>query len=80
MTVDINHFKFHPHDAQHRQGDDRSSSPTRRASSTRRPTPGSFNTGKIKPGHSVAVRFTAKGTYRYHCTIHPVMHGKIIVG
>jgi plastocyanin len=41
---------------------------------------GSFTTGKIKPGHSAAVRFTAKGTYAYHCKIHPEMHGKIIVG
>ena len=41
---------------------------------------GSFNTGKIAPGSSVSVRFTAPGTYAYHCTIHPEMHGKIIVG
>ena len=41
---------------------------------------GSFTTGKIKPGHAAAVRFTAKGTYGYFCTIHPDMHGKIVVG
>jgi plastocyanin len=41
---------------------------------------GSFSTGKIKPGKAVAVRFGAKGTYRYHCTIHPEMTGKIVVG
>lgn len=39
-----------------------------------------FDTGKIKPGKAVAVRFTAKGTYPYHCTIHEHMHGKIVVG
>jgi plastocyanin len=39
-----------------------------------------FDTGKIKPGAAVAVRFTAKGTYPYHCTIHEGMHGKIFVG
>ena len=58
----------------------RSSSPTRRSvkhTATRR---GSFDTGKIKPGHSVAMRFSAAGTYGYLCTIHPEMHGKIIVG
>src|SRR4051812_19935637 len=38
---------------------------------------GSFTTGKIKPGGAVAVRFGAKGTYRYHCTLHPEMTGKI---
>ena len=41
---------------------------------------GSFTTGKIKPGGAVAVRFGAKGTYRYHCTLHPEMTGKIVVG
>ena len=40
---------------------------------------GAFDTGKIKPGRSVAVRFQQKGTFRYHCTIHPFMHGKIVV-
>jgi plastocyanin len=41
---------------------------------------GSFATGNIKPGKAVAVKFTAGGTYRYHCTIHPEMRGKIVVG
>jgi plastocyanin len=41
---------------------------------------GSFTTGKIKPGKAVAVRFTSKGTYAYHCSLHPQMHGKIVVG
>jgi plastocyanin len=41
---------------------------------------GSFTTGKIKPGEAVAVRFGSKGTYRYHCTLHEEMFGKIVVG
>jgi plastocyanin len=39
-----------------------------------------FDTGKIKPGTAVAVKFTARGTYPYHCTIHEHMNGKIVVG
>jgi plastocyanin len=39
-----------------------------------------FDTGKIKPGTAVAVKFSSKGTYPYHCTIHEDMHGKIVVG
>lgn len=39
-----------------------------------------FDTGKIKPGKAVAVTFSSKGTYPYHCTIHEKMHGKIVVG
>jgi plastocyanin len=40
----------------------------------------SFTTGKIKPGKAVAVKFGSKGTYRYHCTIHEGMFGKVVVG
>lgn len=40
---------------------------------------GSFTTGRIKPGRSVAIKFAQKGTFAYHCTIHPFMHGKIVV-
>lgn len=41
---------------------------------------GSFTTGNIKPGGAVAVKFGSKGTYRYVCTLHPGMSGKIVVG
>ena len=41
---------------------------------------GSFDTGRIKPGRAVGVRFGQKGTYRYHCKVHPEMRGKIVVG
>jgi plastocyanin len=41
---------------------------------------GSFTTGKIKPGKAVAVKFGSRGTYRYHCTLHEEMFGKIVVG
>lgn len=40
---------------------------------------GAFDTGVIKPGKSVSVRFKQKGTFAYHCEIHPLMHGKIVV-
>src|SRR5262245_23443571 len=41
---------------------------------------GSFNTGTIKPGRAAAVKFTARGTYRYICAFHENMKGKIVVG
>ena len=40
---------------------------------------GAFDTGRIKPGKSVPVRFAQKGTFAYHCKIHPFMRGKIVV-
>jgi plastocyanin len=41
---------------------------------------GAFDTGRIKAGQSVAVRFASKGTFRYHCKIHSFMRGTIVVG
>ena len=41
---------------------------------------GSFDTGRIKAGNSVAVRFASKGTFKYHCKIHPFMRGTVVVG
>lgn len=40
---------------------------------------GTFDTGLIKPGKSAAVRFKQKGSFAYHCEIHPSMRGRIIV-
>jgi len=33
----------------------------------------------ISQGGTVMVTFTKVGTYRYHCSIHPSMHGTIVV-
>jgi len=40
---------------------------------------GSFDTKRIAPGTSVAIRFNKKGAFAYHCKIHPFMKGKIVV-
>jgi plastocyanin len=40
---------------------------------------GSFDTGRIKPGKAATVQFTTKGTFAYHCKIHPFMKGKVVV-
>lgn len=40
---------------------------------------GSFTTGRIKAGESAAISFRQRGTFRYHCTIHPFMKGKVVV-
>ena len=41
---------------------------------------GGFDTGRIRPGKTASVTFKRPGTYVFHCTIHPFMHGKIVVG
>jgi plastocyanin len=77
-TVDINHFAFHPPTLRVAKGTTVAfvnSSNTAHTATDR----GSFDSGRIQPGKSVSVRFAQKGTFAYHCTIHPFMHGKIVV-
>lgn len=78
-TVDINHFKFHPHTLEVAKGTRVVFSNSAGIAHTAT-DPGTFNSGHIAPGESFAVRFEHKGTFSYHCEIHPFMHGKIIVG
>jgi plastocyanin len=40
---------------------------------------GGFNTGNIAANATASVTFNAKGTFKFHCTIHPGMTGTIIV-
>ncbi|HEU5252074.1 MAG TPA: cupredoxin domain-containing protein [Solirubrobacterales bacterium] len=40
---------------------------------------GAFDTKRIAPGGSKTVRFGTRGTFAYHCKIHPFMKGKIVV-
>ena len=39
----------------------------------------SFDTGDIDPSSSKTFTVSKPGTYAYHCTIHPFMHGKLVV-
>lgn len=40
---------------------------------------GSFDTNGIAPGKSKTIQFNKRGTFAYHCKIHPFMKGKIVV-
>jgi plastocyanin len=39
----------------------------------------SFNTGDIDPGSSKTITVSKAGSFSYHCSIHPFMHGKLVV-
>ena len=39
----------------------------------------SFDTGVLSQGQSGSVTFSKAGTYSYHCSVHPMMKGTIIV-
>lgn len=38
-----------------------------------------FDSGNINNGSTYSRQFTTAGTFNYHCTIHPMMLGKVIV-
>jgi len=78
-SVRISHFKFHPGTLAVGRG---AKVVFANASGVEHTATdgGVFDTGRIEPGHSVAIRFKQKGTFSYHCKIHPFMHGKIVVG
>jgi hypothetical protein len=40
---------------------------------------GSFDTGILKKGASASHTFTSPGTFAYYCSVHPFMHGTIVV-
>jgi len=77
VTVEIEDFAFHPPTL--RVGVGTSVVFANKSDVTHTATRKSFNTGRIKPGKSVAITFKQKGTFAYHCSIHPFMHGKVIV-
>jgi plastocyanin len=77
-SVAIDHFAYHPPTLTIAAGSRVTFSNTSDVTHTATRA-GSFSSGHIKPGHSVSIRFPSPGTFAYHCTIHPFMHGKIVV-
>jgi plastocyanin len=49
------------------------------ANTTHTASSGSFDTKRIAPGKTVTVKFNKRGTFAYHCKIHPFMKGKVVV-
>jgi plastocyanin len=39
----------------------------------------SFDTGNIDPNASTTLVLSKAGTFKYHCSIHPFMHGTLVV-
>jgi plastocyanin len=78
-TVKVSSFEFSPSTLQVGKGTRVVFSNTANTAHTATDK-GAFDTGRIKAGKAVAIRFGQQGTFSYHCKIHPFMHGKIVVG
>jgi plastocyanin len=76
-SVDISHFAFHPPTLKVKRGGKVAFTNSQNVTHTA--TGAGFDTKGIAPGSSVTVRFNKKGTFAYHCKIHPFMKGKIVV-
>jgi plastocyanin len=78
--VSISNFKFAPATLTVKRGgrvtvtNDDSTAHTATADDGR-----SFDTGTLQPGDAKAVAPSKPGRYAYHCSIHPFMHGTIVV-
>jgi len=42
-------------------------------------TPGGYDSGRVRSGNSVTLRFHTPGEFTFRCTIHPSMRGTVVV-
>lgn len=77
-TVEIDHFAFHPPTLTIAVGTKVSFTNSSKVTHTATRS-GAFSTGRIAPGTTIPIRFNQRGSFAYHCSIHPFMHGKIVV-
>jgi plastocyanin len=75
----ISDFKFSPGSLTIHAGDTVTWSNAGPSSHTATANNGSFTTGVLAKGASASHTFTTAGTFSYFCTIHPFMHGTIVV-
>lgn len=79
VAVTIKDFAFGPADIKAKVGDTVTFTNNDSAPHTATLDDGSCSTGTISPGSSDGLRFTAAGTYPFHCKIHSNMKGTITV-
>jgi plastocyanin len=78
--VTISNFKFAPSTDSVKQGAAVSVTNNDSTAHTATSDDGkSFDTGDINPGSSAKVTVAKPGSYPYHCSIHPFMHGTLKV-
>lgn len=78
-AVEIKGFAFGPDTLNVKQGSSVTFTNNDSAPHTATADDGSFDTGNLNQGDSKSVSFSAPGTIAYTCSIHPFMHGTIVV-
>lgn len=78
-TVSIVNFAFKPGTTKVKRGGRVTFTNTTTSTTHTATDGGVFDTKRIKPGESETVKFERRGTFAYHCKIHPFMKGKIVV-
>jgi plastocyanin len=76
-TVQIKGFAFEPATVKVERGSRVSFTNSSNVAHTA--TGASFDTKRIAPAKSAAIRFKKAGTFAYHCKIHSFMKGKVVV-
>lgn len=79
VEVTIQGMKFDPADLAIKAGDTVTFTNQDGVPHTATADDGSFDTGRLTRGKSASLTFSAKGSYAYHCAVHPTMKGKITV-
>ena len=77
--VNIQGFAFHPGGITVHTGDTVTWTNADSADHTATANDGSFDTGTLGNGASGSHTFNSAGTFSYHCSIHPFMHGTVTV-
>jgi LPXTG-motif cell wall-anchored protein len=77
--VTIKDFSYGPSSVTVHVGDTVSWSNAGPSAHTATANNGSFDTGTLNKGQSGSHTFSTAGTFAYHCTLHPFMHGTIVV-
>jgi len=80
IAVKISNFKFSPASLTVKQGAGVTVTNEDSAAHTVTADDGhSFDTGDLSQGATQTISVSKPGSYPYHCTIHPFMHGTLVV-
>jgi plastocyanin len=82
VTVTVRDFEFSPASVTIPRGSTvvwRFVGPTAHSSTSDPGSPEAWDSGTLGPGNTYSRPFNSPGSFSYHCTPHPFMHGTVVV-